>query len=689
MKKFEVFPHKFSLRPPIILFRWFPAFLLIFVTIFSFACAEKRMTIDEAKKVTVSMDKESFVSPPRRIDDILAILDQPGQFDPEIAAKIKAQADALPPDTDNPVTLAMFYRKRGMKAFQLGRSKQALEDTRAALRYAEKKKGQKVPGFNIIDYSWILTDLALVEGLFGNYSRAIELEKRVLKIAPNHVAYRYLMRDYLHMGNLKSAEKVEKAGVRYCDEQIYRKSGISRVKYLDYKHRMQAISLDARGKYAEAESLRRSVVKNMVHYYLDRYPETYLNERRRLASNLMQQGRLVEAEIEIREILRQSMGFGGMKSSMTANHLRTFARVLLAQGRVQDAEKIIRAATRIMKSSGLSDDSFFLARVNMHLGNILFARRNFTEAMKLFDITRENLRDNQYLYKKLFAGKPGVLISLLKTGRTEEAMRSIAAKYNNFSKKFGEKHHRTAEVLGMRAMAYAQLGEKKQAMKDFSNCIPILLEKKEPFGHDYFEDQRFQILVEAYIDLLTQVHEGKLEKEFEINASAEIFKLFQAISGSIVQRALGESGARAAAVNPDLADLVRREQDASKQLNALRTILSDVLAMSPDLQNPNVVKDLKNKIDSLSAARATLKYEIKRRFPKYANFINPPLLTPFIIQKHLRPGEALIAIYSSVNRTYIWAMPNNGQEKFSIMPFGEKEVVRIVTNLRKSLDPKT
>ena len=664
------------------------AFVLIFAISFLLACAGEKMSVEEAKKITVAMSAESFVPPPRRIDDILAILDQPGQFDPAVAAKIKAQADALPPDTDNPVTLAMFYKKRGMMAFELGRSKQALADTRAALRYAEKNEGQKVSGFNITDYSWILTNLALVEGLFGNYSRAIELEKRVLKIAPNHVAYRYLMRDYLKMGNLKAAEKVEKAGVRYCDHQIFRKSGISRVKYLDYKHRMQAISLDARGKHAEAEPLRRSVVKNMVHYYLDSYPETYLNERRRLAGNLIQQGRLVEAEFEIREILRQSMGFGGKKSSMTANHLRTFARVMLAQGRVQDAEKIIRATIRIMKSSGLSDDSFFMARNNMLWGNVLVARRNFTEAVKLFDKTRESLSDNQYLYKKLFAGNPGVLISLLKTGRTEEAMKFIAAKYNNFSKKYGEKHRRTAEVLAMRAMAYAQMGEKKQAIKDFSNSIPVLLEKKEPFGHDYLKDQRFQILVEAYIDLLTQVHEGKLEKAFEINASAEIFKLFQAISGSMVQRALGESGARAAAVSPDLADLVRREQDASKQLNAMRTILSDVLAMSPNLQNPNVVKDLKNKIDSLSAARATLKYEIKRRFPKYANFINPPLLTPFIIQKHLRPGEALIAIYSSVNRTYIWAIPNNGQEKFSIVPFGEKEVDRIVTNLRKSLDSK-
>ena len=621
-----------------IFFRRF--FISTFVIVALLACAGKEMSVEEARKVAVSMAKETFIPPPRRIDDILAILDQPGQFDPAIAAKIKAQADALPPDTDNPVTLAMFYRKRGMKAFELGRPKQALEDTQAALRYAEKKKGQKVSGLNIIDYSWVLTNLALAESLFGNYSRAIELEKRVLKIAPNPIAYRYLMKSYLAMGNLEAAEKVEKAGVRYCDEQIYRKSGISRVQYSDHKHRIQAISLDERGKHAEAEPLRRSVVKNMVHYYLDSYPETFLMERRRLASNLMKQGRLVEAEFEIREVLRQSMGFGGKKSPMTANHLRTFARVMLAQGRVQDAEKIIKAAIRIMKSSGLSDDSLFMARVNMHLGNILIARRNFTEAMKLFDMTRENLRDNQYLYKKLFAGNPGVLTSLLKTGRTEEAMKSIAAKYNHIRENYGEKHRRTAEVLAMRAMAYAQMGGKMQAMKDFSNSIPILLEKKEPFGHDYLKDQRFQILVEAYIDLLTQVHEGKLEKAFEINASAEIFRLFQAITGSIVQRALGESGARAAAVNPDLADLVRRQQDASKQLKALQTILSNVLAMPPDQQNPDALKDLQARIETLNSARTTLTDEIKIRFPRYTDFTSPQPVTLSQLQNHLRPNES-------------------------------------------------
>ena len=663
-------------------------FTSTFLILSLLACAGKEMSVEEARKVTVSMAEETFIPPPRRIDDILAVLDQSGQFDPKVAAEIRAEANALPPDTGNPATLAMFYGKRGNRAFQLGRSKQALEDMRMALGYAEKKGGQKIPGFDIIDYSWVLTDLALVESLFGNYSRAIELEKRVLKIAPNHIAYRYLMEDHLAMGNLKAAEEVEKAGVRYCNGQIYRTSGISRVQYIDHKNRIQAISLDARGKHAEAEPLRRSVVKNMVYYYLDSYPETYLMERRRLASNLMKQGRLVEAEFEIREVLRQSIGFGGKQSSMTAKHLGTFARVLLAQGRVQDAEKITKASIRIMKASGLSDNSHFMASINMYLGNVLVVQRNYSEAMKLFDKTQENLSDNQFLYEKLFAGDPGVLISLLKTGRTEEAMRSIIAKYNHFRKNYGEEHRRTAEVLAMRAMAYAQMGENKQAMKDFSTCIPILLEKKEPFGHDYLKEQLFQILVEAYIDLLTQIHEEKLEQAFEIKAPAEIFKLFQAITGSIVQRALGESGARAAAVNPDLSDLIRREQDANKQIRALRTILSDVLIMPPDQQNPGALKDLQGRIEALDKARATLINDIKIRFPRYNDFTNPQPVTLSQLQNHLRPDEVLILIYTASNQTYVWAIPHNGKVRFSVVNLGKKQLRQIVAELRRALDPE-
>ena len=144
MKKYEFFSHRFFLRPLIILYRCLPAFLLIFVTIFLLACAEKKMSLKKARQVTVSMSGESFVPPPRRIDDILAILDQPGQFDPEIVSKTIAIADAAPPETDNIVVLANFYLKRGLKARELGRSNQVFQDIHTALQYAREARSRKV-----------------------------------------------------------------------------------------------------------------------------------------------------------------------------------------------------------------------------------------------------------------------------------------------------------------------------------------------------------------------------------------------------------------------------------------------------------------------------------------------------------------------------------------------------------------
>ena len=187
MKKYEFFSHRFVLRPLIILYRCLPAFFLILVTIFLLTCAEKRMSIEEAKKVAVSMDKESFVPPPRRIDDILAILDQPGQFDPEIVSKTIAIADAAPPETDNIVVLANFYLKRGLKARELGRSNQVFQDIHTALQYAREARSRKVFKMPKKDYAWILKEWGQEEAYLGNFKQGISLIEQSLDI---HKSYR-------------------------------------------------------------------------------------------------------------------------------------------------------------------------------------------------------------------------------------------------------------------------------------------------------------------------------------------------------------------------------------------------------------------------------------------------------------------------------------------------------------------
>ena len=86
---------------PCFLYRSFLKHTVIFVLTALFfvpACAEKRMSLKEAKQVTVSMEGKSYVPPPRRVDDILNVLDQKGQFDPRVVEKLEEEADLLPPE---------------------------------------------------------------------------------------------------------------------------------------------------------------------------------------------------------------------------------------------------------------------------------------------------------------------------------------------------------------------------------------------------------------------------------------------------------------------------------------------------------------------------------------------------------------------------------------------------------------
>jgi CHAT domain-containing protein len=649
------------------------------------------MSIEEAKKVTVSMSDKSFIPPPRRIDDILTVLEEPGKFDPEIIEKHKTMADALPPDTKESVILAKFYYKRGASALEIGRSKQALEDLRRALLYAEKEDGKKATELAFKDYAKILAQLGNVEASYGNYKRAISLQQNVIEKYPRSQSYFLLTLYYLRTGDFKGAEKVKNEGVRFCNEMIPKSEGQGEAWLEIHKAGMQSAILEAKGKYFEAEGYRRFILEYMAQpskkiYTIKKFPRAYLMRRCTLAYNLIKQGRFIEAELEVRETLKESIGLCGKEATTTGAVLVLLGKTLLSQGRLDDADKIIYSAFLTFENSGLSRDSFRMGRAIMILGQILVAKLEFPEAMKQFDDIRQCMQENKYFYEKYITQDPNFILTLLKAGHTQEAMESISNRYHKYIEYLGNKNYKTAEILALRGMANALMGKEKQAIKDFSDSVPILFHEKSG-EFDYLENIRLKIIVEAYLELLTIIHKSEREKKFEINASAEMFRLCEEIRGSTVQSALGASGARAAAVNPELADLVRREQDAFKQINALKATLFNAFTEPSDQQNSNALEDLKGSIDTLSKARAVLLYEIKRRFPKYSAFTKPQPVTLIQAQRQLKPNEALISVYPSENQTFVWAIPHKGKTKFTIVPLKKNDLHKIVNSLRKSLDP--
>jgi CHAT domain-containing protein len=688
MKKFDFYPHNFFPLPPLILFRFIPVFLLFLVAIFLLACAEKMMSIDKAKKVTVLMNKESFLQPPRRIDDILAILDQPGHFKSEIVSNTKAIADALPPETDNPALLAEFYLKRGLKARELGRSDQVFQDIHTALKYAEKARSHSVFKISNENFAWILKEFGQEEAYLGNFKQGIALIEQSLDIHKSSRGNPYLNLALLYFmaGDYNAGISALKTGIRLYNQQI--RTGDRGL--IISKGFLQAELLHQEGKFAKEELVRRSALKQMAQSidWIKNYPRPYIYMRSWLAQNLAKQGRLIEAELEARRALDEALGHAGKESAVTARVVGVLGEIILSQKRLIDAEKLAIARTEIYEAAGASTNSLLKGEAIKFWCQVAVARLDFVEAMKRFDLARENFLDNQYVYDTFFRRDPDFIICLLKTGRFKEAIKSIISVYKEYREFFGGNSYQSAEMLSLRGMANAMIGKTRKAVKDFSESVPILLKEKTSVESDYLKNQRLTIILEAYLDLLTRIHGGKLEREFRVDASATGFKLVQAMIGSSVQSALGASGAREAALEPELADLVRREQDSLKQVNAFKAMLSNAIAVAPNQQNPAAIKDLQARIKTLKAARATLIDEIKRRFTKYSDFTDPQPVTFSEVQNHLHTGEVLISIYSTDNKTYVWAIPPEDEVLFSVVGVGKKTLRQIIARLRKALDPE-
>ena len=653
----------------------FQLFILMLVSFLLSACATQ-MSLQEAKQVAVSMDDKTFNTPPRRIDDILATLDHKSPSELEIARNHRAELEKPRPRTDNAATLADYYYRRGNAARELGRINQALTELRLALDYSKRA------GIN--NYK-LLRIAAYAEFGCGNFKYAIELLKKSLRIKESTSTYKGLVKFYARVGDLKSAESVKNEGLAMCN-RVAGKRGWGRWPVI-HAAVMNADFLEAKGKYAEAEPYFRKVLYNWSGSIKSQYPLGSIFYRAYLAKNLKLQERLVEAEMEIREALKEMRDLD-RGSAIFGAMIIELGEILLRQGRLQDAEKIMRTGLNVIIEAQVSNDTYLMAEGRMRLGEVLTAAQKFDEAMEQFDYAKSGMQQNPYLYENNLARNPALMLALVRTGRIKEASQRIDAIYAKNRELLGEKHYRTAEARGFRGMVQVLQKNDAQALQDFSQAFAILLNTGSTDTLSFGKKARRKIIAESYLGLLAKVQGKKLEKVSGIYAVEEAFKLADALSGSTVRGAIGASSARAAVTSPQLAKLVRQTQDAQKQLKQLEKALSDNLAAPAEQQLPEVIQELKSKIATLNRARQVLSEEINTRFPKYAELTNPKSVNISQLQQHLHPGETFVSIYTADDQSYVWAIPSKGKATFITVSLGNKRLAQMVADLRKALDPK-
>ena len=169
----------------------FALLTLIFVP----GCTTK-MSLEEAKIVSIAMDDKTFIKPSRQISDILEVLNQTGPFDAKITQQFKAKTAELPPPKADDSTMALFYHDRGESARQLGQTQQAIDDLRKALEYSRKAGSEDAR---------TLLHLAIAEQNAGDFQTSIDLLNRARQKRNNLADDDHVIYAYLQLGDFEKA----------------------------------------------------------------------------------------------------------------------------------------------------------------------------------------------------------------------------------------------------------------------------------------------------------------------------------------------------------------------------------------------------------------------------------------------------------------------------------------------------
>lgn len=651
---------------------------------------------------------ESFKPPPQSISDITAILLEERPDDPKHLKSKLSFADRKPPKTLVRTKLAQFYLKRGRAARRVGRVQQTIEDLTRAHRYADKlpRKSRRR----------ILQLLALAELAGGHRERGIEHMFQAIEVAENQ-RYQielsaqlagFLLRD----GRLNEAEKLLSDADRALEQlrkandrksrrlwSLYSDSILGRLAYINgNKHNFV-------GQHSQAESFLRRAIEHYSRFYrkTDSLKRERLRKSLRTASRtlrnhargelgiaLLEQGRILEAEVVIREALLNSLSQRGKNDRRTAKFASYLGRVKLAQGRPEDAKPLLTAVLRIQRRIGLTDDSAQSLNARQIFASLLFTLGKWEESLQQFEYLKTAVGTDTVLWSNRLAINPTYAAALLMTGRVSDALYLSRQAVERHMRLRGKTHKLLARARGVLAMTLMILGQDRKSLEEFAQTVPSIVEAGKLSGFGFAkraQDNLSRIILESYLELLARIRGTALAHEAGIDATNEGFVVADILRGQIVQRALNASAARIAGRKAGLADLVRQFQDSGNEISALNAQYAELLMRPTHEQDSGTRDTLTKSIAGLKRKQISLLTVIEQNFPEYAALMSPSPLSIAKARDMLRGGENLIATYIGDTRSYVWAIPKSGPIEFQNLPIGKRKISVLVERVRRGVEP--
>lgn len=649
---------------------------------------------------------KDFVAPPRNISDITAILDGE-KPDEKLIAELKSDADAVPTGKEARVDLAQFYFDRANARAQLGRLADATADANKAV---ETGRGAASP--NMMARMMQLQSFQYATA--GDPKRAFEIIQRLLQEfagTPTAKGYQFnanrsMAAILIQMGDIPQAEAYLRRSLAAIQEA--RTSGLPgwRASYAKFGQSWEGeieISrgqiFEARGQFAEAEKAYRTAEmrkragnKGVLEgdnppaetLLLQAVDSTILSQARTKA----RQGRLAEAEVDARRALLSRLKDTGKYNPVTPRYVMGLAGILVDQGRYDEAEQLGRVALEINKTVGVPDDSQSTVQLLVQVAGILNLQRKNAEASDMFARIDKAVANWDPQRRQVIELNPARIFALYNSGQLDAGIAAAEQLVKKQIGRVGENHFDAASARGTLAIGLMRARRDADAIREFKAAIPIMMANANENADDEnttvvaARSQRLQNIVESYLLLLARA-EGTGS-----GVGEETFGLADAVRGRSVQQALAASSARAAAKDPALAELVRKEQDLTKQVNAQLGTLTNVLAIPSAERDEKGVQQIQASIASMRNERDKARQEIKQKFPTYADLVSPKPPAVAEIRATLADNEAMLSFYFGQYGSFVWAVPKSGPVAFAAVKASIGDVETKIRKLREALEPQ-
>lgn len=409
----------------------------------------------------------------------------------------------------------------------------------------------------------------------------------------------------------------------------------------------------ARGAFSESEALLKRALEITESKLGKAHPSVaeYLNILSTLYFDI---DRYVEAErmlLRALDVRKQALG---TQSIGVAEILHNLSAVYFRLGRIKKSEDLQLRAWEIKKSvlgadhSEATDHLHTMGEIKRARGQLAEAERYHSRALQ----TREEIFGADHL--ELAYSHLKLALVYMDMSAPSKALKHIRKSTRIRQSWISQRN---------RAPTTREIKEQAAARPIFLEHLKVLQSCLEPDNVGDCQDR-------------TENGQALLDEAFEVAQLAEASRT----GWDVAQMA-----ARFSARDQQLAEIVRRRQDALRYMHELDTRLLEVLTARVEYRDVDTERPVRSEIRKVRRQIADFNRILNDQFPDYFLALNlRPQQWPSV-QATLQPGEALLLFQVSESETFLWIGTQTGADLLRL-DIGREELNRTVSILRLGLD---